>query len=72
MLLFRSERHADRWCRQWNRPRGGTMSLKQVWQLAQEWYSDRLSPQWRAKTLPEAKAALARIGLVGDFWKLPD
>jgi hypothetical protein len=47
------------------------MSLSQVWRLAQEWYSDRLSPQWRPKTLSEARAALDRIGLVGDFWKLP-
>ena len=70
MLLFRSEPHIDRWCQQWNRPRGGTMTLGQCWQLAREWYADRLSPDWRPKTAGEAQAAFARIGLKGEFWRL--
>jgi hypothetical protein len=70
MLLFRSEQHVDRWCAQWNRPRGGTLTLNQGWRLAKEWYADRLSPTWRPKTVAEAEAAFARIGLVGEFWKL--
>jgi len=70
MLLFRSEQHVDRWCQQWNRPRGGTLTLNQGWRLAKEWYADRLSPKWRPKTTAEAQAALARIGLVGEFWRL--
>ena len=70
MLLFRSEQHVDRWCEQWKRPRGGTLSLDQGWQLALEWYGDRLSPKWRPKTAEEAQAAFTRIGLVGEFWKL--
>jgi hypothetical protein len=70
MLLFRSEQHVDRWCAQWNRPRGGTLTLAQGWRLANEWYGDRLSPNWCAKTTEEAQAAFTRIGLVGQFWKL--
>jgi hypothetical protein len=70
MLLFRSEPHIDRWCQQWNRPRGGTMTLAQCWQLAREWYADRLSPDWRPKTAAEAQAAFTRIGLTGEFWEL--
>ncbi|HXP17029.1 MAG TPA: hypothetical protein VN868_08000 [Terriglobales bacterium] len=70
MLLFRSEQHVNRWCRQWNRRRGGTLTLHQGWRLAVEWYSDRLSSQWRPKTTAEAEQAFAGIGLVGDFWKL--
>jgi hypothetical protein len=72
MLLFRSEQHVDRWCKQWNRPRGGTLTLSQGWRLAKEWYADRLSPQWRPKTVAEAEAAFKRIGLTGEFWKLSD
>jgi hypothetical protein len=72
MLLFRSEQHVDRWCRQWNRPRGGTLTLDQGWRLATEWYGDRLDPNWRPKTVSEAETAFARIGLVGDFWKLSE
>ncbi len=70
MLLFRSEQHVDRWCAQWNRPRGGMMSLATCWKLAKEWYSDRLDPKWKPKTAAEAQAALTRLGLTGDFWHL--
>ncbi len=48
------------------------MTLSQGWRLAREWYEDRLSPDWRPKTVAEAEAAFGRIGLVGDFWKLED
>jgi hypothetical protein len=70
MLLFRSEQHVDRWCRQWGRPRGGTLSLQQGWKLARLWYGDRLSASWRPKTADEAEAVFNEIGLTGDFWKL--
>jgi hypothetical protein len=70
MLLFRSERHVDRWCEQWSRPRGGTLSLPQGWELAQLWYRDRLSPKWRPKTVQDAESVFQRVGLVGEFWRL--
>jgi len=70
MLLFRSEQHVDRWCKQWRRPHGGTLTLQQGWRLAKEWYGDRLRPDWRPKTIAEAEAAFARVGLRGKFWKL--
>jgi len=70
MLLFRSELHIDRWCAQWKVPRGGTLTLSQGWRLAREWYADRLHPDWRPKSLPEARSAFAEIGLTGEFWKL--
>jgi len=70
MLLFRSEPHVDRWCRQWKRQRGGILSLDQGWRLAQAWYGDRLSPDWRPKTVDQAQALFAEIGLRGPFWRL--
>ena len=72
MLLFRSEQHVERWCAQWKRRRGGTLSLPQGWRLAQEWYGNRLSADWHPKTVPEAQAAFASIGLVGEFWRLAE
>ena len=71
MLLFRSEQHVERWCRQWSLPRGGVLSLQQGWKLADLWYSDRLHPDWRPKTSSEAQKLFAEIGLVGEFWQLP-
>ena len=72
MLLFRSEQHVDNWCRQWNRPRGGTLTLQQGGKLAQLWYGDRLSPDWRPLTMAEAQEVFAQVGLVGEFWKLSE
>jgi len=70
MLLFRSEEHVDRWCRTWKIPRGATLSLAQGWRLAQLWYGDRLSPNWRPFSSAEAQARLARAGLRSAFWQL--
>lgn len=70
MLLFRSEEHVEQWCKQWNRPVGGILTLQQGWRLAQAWYNDRLSADWRPKTGPEAQDAFTAIGLTGEFWKL--
>ena len=69
MLLFRSEEHIDRWCAS-EVARGGTMSPEQCWRLAQAWYADKVSPDWRRKSLEEAEAILAGIGLTGPFWSL--
>jgi len=44
MLLFRSEEMVDRWCRNWNLPRGATLSPATCWTLAREWYHDRRDP----------------------------
>jgi hypothetical protein len=70
MLLFRSEQHVDRWCRQWNRELGGMLSLEQGWHLARLWYGDRLSPAWRPFNAQEAQDVFAKVGLKGDFWDL--
>lgn len=70
MLIFRSEDHIDEWCTFRELPRGGTMSPEQCWRLAQAWYSNKLSPDWRRKTLEEAEAVLASIGLTEQFWSL--
>ncbi len=70
MLLFRSEEDIDRWSAQNNLPRGATFSLEQAWKLARAWYYDRLRPGWRRKSLDEAEALFAEIGLHGPFWNL--
>ncbi len=70
MLLFRSEEHLAAWLEQRGLSQGGTMTLEQCWLLAKAWYSDKLDRDWRRKTLDEAMAAFAEIGLEGDFWDL--
>jgi hypothetical protein len=70
MLAFRSEAHVDAWCEQRDRPRGAAFSLETCWQLAQAWYRDRLSPDWRRRTPREAQEVFHQLGLTGDFWAL--
>jgi hypothetical protein len=70
MLAFRSEEHVDRWCQVKGMPRGGLLSIRQLWGLARSWYGDRLSEQWRRKTPQQAEAIFEEVGLTGPFWKL--
>jgi hypothetical protein len=70
MLLFRSEEHIDRWCRQWRQPRGAILTLEQQWRLAQAWYADRLDFDWRRKTPDEVAALWAELGFRSPFWEL--
>ncbi|MEA2554305.1 MAG: hypothetical protein QOJ65_2481 [Fimbriimonadaceae bacterium] len=70
MLLFWSEEHVERWCKQWNRPRGGIMPTETCVKLAYDWYSDRLDPDGRRKTPEEAKAIFDGLGLKDEFWSL--
>ena len=70
MLLFRSEEHVERWAEQWKQPEGITFPSEKGWDWANEWYSDRLLPDWRPKTTEEAMEAFSRIGLRGEFWRM--
>ena len=70
MLAFRSEEHAGRWCELRGIERGGTLTLDQCWRLAHAWYADRLSPDWRRRTVEETEALFAELGLEGPFWRL--
>jgi hypothetical protein len=68
MNLFRSEEHLERWLA--GRYRGASTSVETLWELAHEWYSERLDPNWRPHTLEHNQAILDRLGLTGDFWRL--
>lgn len=70
MLLFRSEEHIDQWCAWRGLSRGATMTPEQCLRLAHAWYATVLSPQWRRRTVDEAQALFAEIGLTGPFWNL--
>ena len=70
MLLFRSEEHLGRWLSDRGVERGATMTVGQQWRLATEWYSDRLEPDWRRRSVEEAQRVFDRCGLTGPFWQL--
>jgi hypothetical protein len=72
MLLFRSEEHIARWSDLRGTPGGEHLSVEQQWHLAQAWYADRARPGARRKTVDEAEAVFAELGLIGAFWSLRD
>ena len=69
MNLFRSEDHIARWLA--GRRPGATVTLPVLRDLADAWYGDRLAPDWRPHSRDENQAILDRLGLTGDFWRLP-
>jgi hypothetical protein len=69
MNLFRSEEHVERWLA--GRAPGATTPVTKLAALAQEWWGDRLAPDWRPHTRAENQAILDRLGLTGEFWRLP-
>jgi Alkylmercury lyase len=70
MLAFRSGAHVDRWCEQTGLDRGAAFPLETAWRLADAWYRDRLSPNWRRRTAEEAEQLFSSLRLTGPFWKL--
>lgn len=58
------------WLARTGHPRGALVSFEQMWALVQPWYGGRLSRDWRGRTLEEAEAILASVGLTDGFWQL--
>jgi len=69
MNLFRSEEHIARWLGP--RPRGATISVGKLSELAHAWWGDRLTADWRPRTRQQNQAILDQLGLTGEFWRLP-
>ena len=69
MNLFRSEEHVDRWLG--GRPPGASIPVRQLADLAEAWWHDRLDPGWQPHTREQNQAILASVGLSGDFWRIP-
>lgn len=45
------------------------MSLPQVWALSNAWYHNRLSPEYRGRTLAEVQDIFAQFELTSEFWQ---
>lgn len=69
MLLFRAEEDIERWVRSTGEKRGESISIQKVWELSQAWYHNRMSPNYRGRTVEEVHAILELVGLTSAFWK---
>jgi hypothetical protein len=68
MLVFRSEAHVARWLA--GRLPGATIPITKLAELANAWWADRVSPDWRPHTREMNQAILSRLGLTDPFWRL--
>jgi hypothetical protein len=68
MLFFRSEDRVREWCAAKGMPVRPSVTMKQLWQLAHEWYATRLQPDSRRPKPDEMRRIFTRIGLEGSFW----
>ena len=68
MNLFRSEEHVDNWLG--GRTPGATIMIRQLCELAHDWWGDRLDPEWQPHTREQNQAILEDVGLTGEFWRL--
>ena len=68
MLLFRSEETVQAWCEERKLPVRPMVTLDQLWEMALEWYSNRLTEESRRPGADEIVEIFARIGLTDPFW----
>ena len=69
MNLFRLEEHIARWLG--GREPGATISSAELCELAHAWWDDRIAQDWVPHTREQNAAILDRLGLIGEFWRLP-
>jgi len=68
MLFFRSEDALDEWLTSRNARRGAVFSIPQLWQLSQRWYQNRMSADYRGRTMEQVQEIFKEAGLTSDFW----
>ena len=70
MVYLRSEEHVQRWLAANGYETGATFPATTLNELATRWWSSRLDPDWRPRTVEESQAILDGLGLVSEFWRL--
>jgi hypothetical protein len=69
---FHAEAGVDAWCARHALPKGGIMTMPQLWGFAHDWYGGYLREPWRRRTAQEVRAVFERHGLIGAFWAMPE
>ena len=51
-------------------PDGMSMPIPALWQLAQLWFNERMSPTWAPRTIEQSQQLLTAAGFIGPFWSM--
>ena len=46
------------------------MPIPSMWSITQQWYGDRLDPDWRPADVTRLQTLLTDAGLTSSFWQL--
>ena len=72
VLPFRSADEVDQWCERHAISKGAVVPAQQVADLGREWYGTYANADWKKWSVREAAQIFERVGLTGEFWKLPE
>jgi hypothetical protein len=70
MLFFRSEEFLDEWLAERKTQRGAVLSIPHIWDLSQRWYRQRMSPEYRGRTMEQIQEIFKAAGLTSEFWQM--
>lgn len=68
MLIFRSEDTVEKWCAANATPMRPLVNIDQLWQLAVQWYENRITVDSRRPAPDEMVDIFSNIGLDDPFW----
>jgi hypothetical protein len=71
ILFFSSPQKIDSWCAHHGHPRGAVLGIETGIALAEEWFEDYASPQWRRKSPQQARSIFEKLNLDPQFWNMP-
>lgn len=71
MLMFKDENQVADWCARHRIPLGDIQPVARVLELAKRWYGEHLRTDWTKKSITEARAIFAELGLAHSVWSLP-
>jgi hypothetical protein len=71
ILFFSSHSKIDEWRRRHGHPQGSILDFATARQLANRWFGDYASPDWKRKTPEQAASIFSDLGLDPSFWKVP-
>jgi hypothetical protein len=71
ILFFSSEERIERWCSRHGHPKGSVLSIATGIALAESWFGDYASPDWRRKGAEQATKIFSELRLDPSFWNIP-